>query len=446
MHENSVARLRIITFLQYVVICGVIPVMSLYLKSIEGITGSMVGAILAMATAAAIISPLISVYVADRYIKTERLFSLCNLAASFLLFLLRLQKHFVPLAVVYLLVMLFLTPPSALINIMVFNSLGKEKGRFGSIRVWGTFGWIFMSLFFSYAWLGNLFFKSIDKSVGDILYFSSAVALFLGLYTIFPVRDIKRKEAQNAAAEPDAVKNAAALPDGKGIETVRGGLREEEQSSGIRGRTAPGGIKAFASSLNAGERRNFFIFIFISFFISVVDKYYYLGISPFLKKAGIADMWIMPVISSGNIIEIVLMFLLFRIITRYGFRATMAAGIVAQIFRFTVFSFSGSIATLMAGVLVHGATFALFSAAAFIYLDLFSTSNSRTANHLIYSFIISGGGNLAGNLIAGMMLDLSLSCAGSYLFFWAVPAIISLFTLALVVIFIKDTKPQFQEK
>ncbi|MCP5513980.1 MAG: hypothetical protein H7A26_00775, partial [Spirochaetales bacterium] len=52
MNKNFSFKLRAITFFQYVVICGVIPVMSLYLKEIPGISGIKIGIILSMSTAA----------------------------------------------------------------------------------------------------------------------------------------------------------------------------------------------------------------------------------------------------------------------------------------------------------------------------------------------------------------------------------------------------------
>ncbi len=409
--------------------CGVIPVISLYLKGIEGLSGIDVGIILSMATAAAVVAPLVSVYVADRFIRSERLYALCNIVSSVLLFFLRLQNDFLPITVIYLLLMLFLTPATALINIMVFNYLGQDRRRYGGIRVWGTFGWIFMSVFFSYFWLGNAFFSSVSRSMGDILFFSSATAMFLGIYSLSFGRE-KR------------LTDRVPVLTGTGIKK---GKTENEGGEAGRRKESGGGLSLFAAGLKGPDRKRFFIFLFIGFSISVVDKYYYLGLSPFLRQAGIKDAWIMPVISSGNISEIFLMFFLFRIITVFGFKKTLAAGAAAEIIRFTLFACSEKLVPVLAGILVHGATYALFSAAAFIYLDMYSTERSRTSNHLVYSFIISGGSNLFGNLAGGIILDLSLHEAGNYSFFWAVPAIISLLSLIMVVIFIEGRKPLFQE-
>ena len=404
MRDKTVFKLRLITFFQYVVICGVIPVMSLYLRGIPGITGTMAGIILSMSTVAGIASPLITVYVADRFIRPERLFALCNIAASFLMLLLRFQTDFLPLAVLYLLIMLFLTPSSALINIMVFNFLDREGKRFGAIRVWGTFGWIFMSVFFSYIWLGDYFFKSIEKSIGDILYFSSGTALLLGLYSL--TLDSGKKTAAD--------------------------------------RPAAAGLSSFCSNLAAADRKRLLVFFTVSFFIAIVDKYYYLGISPYLKHSGIPDKWIMPLLSAGNISEIILMFLLFRIISRYSFRKTLAAGAVFELIRFILFAFPANHLLLVSGILIHGATFALYSACAFIYLDMFCSEKGRTANHLVYSFVISGGSSLAGNLTGGIMLDFSISVFRNYTVFWIVPAFISLLSMIMIIGFIDDAKPVFQ--
>lgn len=417
MIKNPETKLRTAAFLQFVVIAGVLPVISLYLRGIEGISGTRIGIILSMSTVASVISPLLSLYVADRIVKTETLFALCNIVSAFLLVLLRLQKSFATLAATYLLLMLFLTPPSTLVNIMVFKHLGKARGRFGGIRVWGTFGWIFMSLFFSYVWLGDMFVKIPGKSIGDVLYFSSATALFLGFFSL--TFDSPASGVITTSAPPalTAKKQAKERHD-RSEKVARGGAGSRKQ---VAGKLLP----LFA----------------ISFLISSVDKYYYLGLSPFLRQSGIPDRWIMPVISAGNISEIILMFLLFKILARFGFRKTLAAGTAAEILRFTLFSFSESFAPVFAGILVHGATFALYSSAAYIYLDTLSSDKKRTANHLFYSFVMSGGGNLFGNLAAGRILDFSLAETGGFSLFWAVPAIISLLSMILVVIFIDERKP-----
>ncbi len=404
MNKNFSFRLRAITFFQYVVICGVIPVMSLYLKEIPGISGVKVGIILSMSTAAGILSPLISVYIADRYISAEKLFSVCNIAASMLMTMLRQQSGFLPILFIYLFLMMCITPSTALINIMVFNFLKTEGFRFGSIRVWGTLGWIFMSLFFSYVWLGDIFFMDLEKSIGDILYFSSATALFLGLFSL----------------------------------TIHSEKKESKKSNA--------GLSLFGKDLSSPDRRRLYVFFMISFFMSIVDKYYYMGLSPYLRYAGISDKWIMPVISSGNISEIFLMFFLFRILVRFGFKKTLAAGAAAHCLRFFFFAFSDGIIPVLSAILIHGVTFALFSAAAYIYLDMYCSSKTRTSNHLVYSFVISGAGNLVGNLAAGNVFDISLSNFGSYSFFWFIPAIVSLISLFMIIIFIDNSKPVFQEK
>jgi PPP family 3-phenylpropionic acid transporter len=204
-------------------------------------------------------------------------------------------------------------------------------------------------------------------------------------------------------------------------------------------------LSLFGKDLSTPDRRRLYVFFLISLFISVVDKYYYMGLSPYLKYSGVPDKWIMPLISSGNILEIFLMFLLFKILISFGFKKTLAAGAAAEFLRFFIFTFSDSLVPVFSAILIHGATFALFSAAAFIYLDTFCSSKTRTSNHLIYSFVISGGGNLAGNLAAGNIFDFSLSVFGNYSFFWFIPAIISLISFFMIIIFIDNSKPVFKE-
>jgi predicted MFS family arabinose efflux permease len=134
---------------------GVVPVLSLYLKELPGFTGSKTGFVLSMASIASVTSPLIAQRIADRYISAEKLFSILHLLCGVLLIVFRQQSSFITVTLLYLFLMISLSPTSPLLNVLVFHSLGKEKKKYGFLRVWGTVGWIFMAVFFSYIWLGS---------------------------------------------------------------------------------------------------------------------------------------------------------------------------------------------------------------------------------------------------------------------------------------------------
>lgn len=413
-------KIQIVFFLQAAINGGIVSVISLYFKEI-GLSGKEIGLILSMAAISSIVSPFVSMHIADQHISAEKLFSLCCIVSSILLFFLRLGKDFFSIAIVYFFMILFFSSLTALINVMAFRTLGKARGKFGTLRVWGTFGWIFMLLFFSYVWLGDSFFKGTDKSIGDILFFSSALSMVLGIYVFIITLGKKKKvilQPENRVRNLSATENS---------------MHGQKQLC---------------------VTKKCISFFLISFFVYMLDKYFYFGISPFLKELGVQEKWILPIISSGNIMEVALMFCLFPILSYFGFKKTLAAGTVAHFIRFLLFAIAsvigseainegGSSAVAVAiaatGVFFHGIAFTLFSASGFIYLDMLFPEQNRAKAHLFYSFAVSGGSNLFGNLTAGVALDSSLGIFNNYLLFWSVPLIISLISCILVVLFIDNS-------
>ncbi len=369
-------------FFQYFILGGIVPVVSLYLKELPLFSGFMVGVVLSMTSIASVTSPLIAESFADRLISSERLFACAHIINGILLIVFRQYNNFIVIVFLYLLITISLSPTATLLNILVFHRLNKEGEKFGFIRVWGTVGWISMAFFFSYIWLSSGSLKGSPGKLGDVFYIASAVSILLGLFSL-------------------------------------------TLSPASAGKKSGGSLFLKIKNLPIeGDRKVLFTFFIISTMVSVVDKYYYLGIAPFLKFSGFSERSIMPVISAGLISELIAMFVLYKLLKKYGYRKILSAGITAEFLRFTVFALAPG-RWIIAGILLHGLTFTLYSTAAFIFLDSFCSAKTRSTLHLLFSFVVAGGGNLAGNLIGGILMDFSLFLTGNYMVFWIFPAIIS---------------------
>ena len=392
--EKNRFKLSILFFFQFCVMGGVVPVLSLYLRELPGFSGFRVGFVLSMTSIAAVTSPLIAQRIADRYISSEKLYSFLHVICGFLIILFRQQTGFALVALLYLFLMICLSPTSTLLNVFVFHSLGENKTKYGFLRVWGTLGWIFMAVFFSCIWLGSdiLPFK---KEIGDVYYVTAFFCFFTGFYSM----------------------TMAAGNRGKNRLSKRAGIRLKD--------TLPEG----------DERKELFYFVAISVLASAADKTYFLGISPFLKYSGFAERAIMPSISIGMVPEVAAMFILYRLISKKGYKNILSLGIAAHIIRFALFiaaSETGLICLVFPGIFLHGFTFAFFTAVSYIFLDTFCSDETRSSLHLIYAFIVAGTGNLSGNLIGGVLMDLSLAFRGNYTLFWIFPSLVSLSALVLL--------------
>ena len=379
-------QLSILFFFQYSIFGGVVPVLSLYLKELPGFNGTMTGIVISMTSIAAVASPLIAQRVADRFISAEKLFSFLHISCGILLIIFRQQTNFTAVTFLYLFLMLSLSPTSPLLNVLVFHALGRDKAKYGFLRVWGTFGWIFMAVFFSYVWLGSDILP-FERNIGDVYYLTAFFCLIQGIYSL---------SIRSEKADKNRIKKAE---------------------------------KFSFNTLPSGSRRiELFYFVIISILASIADKSYFLGIAPFLKFSGFPENTIMPSISIGMVPEVAAMFILYRFIKRFGYKKILSAGILAHVLRAVLFitaSETGTAGLVFPGIFLHGFTFGFFTAVSYIFLDTFCTDSTRSSVHLIYAFLVAGAGNLAGNLIGGLLLDLSLAVRGSYTLFWIFPLLMS---------------------
>lgn len=349
-----------------------LPVISLYLTKSLGFTGAQTGAVLSMSALSAIAAPLVGSFIADRLVSSERLLAYAQFLSGVLMFILTLQEKYLPIFILYLLYELVFQPGVAVTNAIVFHHTPDSTRRFGVIRKWGTIGWILAGWFFSIVWL-----RFFGGEIGDALVFSAATSIGLGLYSL-------------------------TLPSG-------------HKNAPRRKRLFP------AEALRLFRRPAMLAVAVAAFFIQMVDKYYYFGTAPFLRDIGFADSIIMPIMTIGQITEVLFLALLGGILTRIGYRKALMIGAFMEVGRFFCFSLVGWKYFAVLGIFFHGPAFALFFSTAFIFIDTFTDEKSRAGVQQLFNVVSIGLGNFAGSIVAGFVYD-----AVSYTPFWLLPLFISL--------------------
>lgn len=386
-------------FLQYFVMGSTIPIMSLYLKDSLHFSGTQIGIVLAMSSIVAFISPALGAMVADRLISAERFLTLCHLISAGAMTLLVFQQEFLYVALTYLAFTLARGPTVALTNAITFHHRQEDSHRFGNIRVWGTIGWIVVALAFGYVWLHNFGRGPVSGRLPDALKLSAISSVVLALYALtLPQACPLRKDAP-----------------------VRIIPRE---------------------SLRVFVQPKILLVAFLSLTVAVVDHYYYFGMAPFMRHIGFSDAAIMPMMSIGQGAEVVTMALLGWILARIGYKAALALGIAAEIWRFVALALGGPRSLFISGICCHGMAYALFFTTLYIYIDSYCDQQSRTGLHQLFSIITWGGGSLCGYLMAGRTLDLFVTGADvpNYRSYWLVPMLISILSLVMVGLVFRDTK------
>ena len=157
-------------------------------------------------------------------------------------------------------------------------------------------------------------------------------------------------------------------------------------------------------------------FILVLWLVTFVDSFVhncyfnwagvFLGTPKDAGGVGIAGNWIMPVMSIGQIAEILTMFILGATLKRLGWRATMIVGILGYPARFAVWAFLPEHTELIILVQVlHGICYAFFFATVYIFVDAYFPKDVRSSAQGLFNVMILGVGALVANSICPWLLQ-----------------------------------------
>ena len=147
----------------------------------RGFSGLQISYVLAMASLAALCSPLLAGWLADRFWPAQIFAGWSYLACAPLLWLAWFQTEFAPLWGIFLAFSLLHAPMMGLTNAIAFRHIG-DMGRYGRIRVWGSIGWVGIS------WLLSGYLRLWERAapgqshLGDGLLIAGGLAVLMGLY------------------------------------------------------------------------------------------------------------------------------------------------------------------------------------------------------------------------------------------------------------------------
>ena len=103
----------------------------------------------------------------------------------------------------------------------------------------------------------------------------------------------------------------------------------------------------------------------------------------------------MPVMSIGQIAEILTMFILGATLKRLGWRTTMIFGILGHAARFAVYAYFPAHKELIILVQVlHGICYAFFFATVYIFVDAYFPKDARASAQGLFNVMILGIGAL----------------------------------------------------
>lgn len=382
-------KLSVTMVLQFMAMGAVIPVLSLYLKDYLHFNSFQTGIIIAMSSVASFVSPVVTSFIVDKIISAEKLFTICQFIGAVAMGFLAFQNNFFGVLFLYLFYSLIIGPTFALVNAIIFHSYSNEESKnFGFLRVWGTIGWIIVAWGF-YFWLDRY-----PERIQDILILSCITAFILGFFSLtFPKTRTR-------------IKSERFIP----IESIKVIIKPEIV----------------------------FLLLF-GFLINLVIRYFYYGAAPFLKSIGFANKYLMPVLSLGQISEILAMLITGFLIKKFGYRIVMIFGLIMELFKLTALFVGYPIIFVLTGLFLHGFAYTFYFVPSIILLDSYCSKTARTGVHQLLTVFTMGFGNLAGNLIAGAVMSYAtVNSVVDYKKFWLVPIIITAVSSIIPIFFIKQ--------
>jgi predicted MFS family arabinose efflux permease len=375
---------------------------------------------------ASIVGMFFSNQFADRNFAAEKFLAFSHLVGGLAIAGLAFTRSFWPFFILMTLHCLLYVPTMSICNSIAFTHMKDPQKEFGIVRMGGTIGWILAAWPFTFilvdwdkvraanpegtvAWLGAVFGSGLTgpalHSATRWTYIVGGVAsLVMAAYSLTLPHTAPKK-----AGDPGTEKLAW-------LEAMK--LLKHP-------------------------------FVLVLWIITLVDAFvlycYFNWTGPFLGTAtaaggpGIPGNWIMPVMSIGQVMEILTMLVLGATLKRLGWRATMLVGILGHTARFAIYAFFPQSTTLIILVqLVHGICYAFFFATMYIFVDSHFPKDARTSAQGLFNMVVFGLGYIAANFVCPWLKSsvFTHDNVTDYRSLFLVPTCISIVTaLALALLF-----------
>lgn len=274
---------------------------------------------------------------------------------------------------------LFYVPTISVTNSIAFASMSDPQKDFGSVRLWGTIGWIAAAwpfIFILVDWakvpaFGSVGFKEwLGSALGTPL---SGRALNQGSSWAFVTAGtVSLLFAAFSLTLPHTPPKPA---------------KDDEHSL------------AWLEAMRLLKYPFLFVLFVVTFIDATVHDGFFIYAFTYLGKVGVPSNWIQPAMSVGQISEIGTMAFLGYVLKRLGWRYTMILGILGHTVRFSVFAFIPNPYCAVAVNLLHGVCYAFFFATLYILVDDVFPKDARTSAQGLFNFLILGMGPITARFL-----------------------------------------------
>ena len=360
-----------------------------------GFTPSQIAWVGSAIAIASIVGIFFSSQFADRTFAAEKFMAFSHLVGGLAILGMYWAKDFPTFFLLMLVHSLFYVPTISVSNSLAFAHMKDAQKEFGIVRMGGTIGWILV------AW--PLFFLLQGKSGVDAVAASRNIFLVSGITSLV------------LAAYSLMLPHTPPKP------------------------AAPGeGGFAWLKAAKYLANPYLLVLFVVTFIDAVIHNGYFVMAGDFLgsQSVGIKPEWIMPVMSIGQVAEILTMAVLGSVLARLGWKTTMILGILGHAARFAVFAFMPTNQLMIIAVQVlHGVCYAFFFATLYIFIDAAFPKDVRSSAQSLFNLLVLGLGDLAAKwLFIPLQSSLTTNGTTDYRQLFLVPMAMALVAAAVLLV------------
>ena len=429
MSHSHRFKLFVMMVLEFFIWGAWLPLIFGYLPSL-GFTPAQQSWILNAFPLAAIVGMFFSNQFADRNFAAEKFLAFSHLVGGLAMLGLAFTKSFWPFFGLMLTHCLFYVPTISITNSIAFANMKDPQKEFGLVRMGGTLGWILA------AWPFTFILVDWDKvhaanPQGLVNWLGSALS-----------SGLTGGALQSATSWTFIVAGTASLLLA-GFSFFLPPTPPKKASEGV------GEKLAWLEALKLLKHPFVLVLWGVTLLDSFIQNCYFNWTGSFLGTVreaggvGIPGNWIMPVMSVGQVAEILTMFVLGATLKRLGWRTTMIVGILGHAARFATYAFFPEHKELIIMVqALHGICYAFFFATVYIFVDAYFPKDARASAQGLFNVMILGAGAMLANSICPYLSQNVFIRAGVMDFhgLFLVPMICSLVATVTLALFFHPPK------
>ncbi len=424
-------KLFLMMVLEFFIWGAWLPLIFGYLPSL-GFTPGQQSWILNAFPIAAIVGMFFSNQFADRNFAAEKFLAFSHLIGGVAILMCGFTKSFWPFFGCMLVHCLLYVPTISITNSIAFAAMKDAKQEFGIVRMGGTIGWILAAWPFTFIFVDWAAVKAANPA-GFVDWISAALA--------HPMTGDAAKAATRWTFVVAGVASVVLALFSLTLPHTPPKKASAGAGSGLAWLQA---VKLLAHP-----------FVLVLWLVTFVDSFVhncyfnwtgsFLGAAPAAGGVGIPSNWIMPVMSIGQIAEILTMFVLGATLKKLGWRTTMIIGVLGHAGRFAVYAFLPQHKELIILVqILHGICYAFFFATVYIFVDEHFPKDVRSSAQGLFNVMILGVGALVANSVCPYLIQNVFTANGvtDFRSLFLVPlACASVAALALALFFRPPSKP-----